>query len=101
MDLAGSERVKESGVSNERLKEAQHINSSLSQLGQVIRSLKNNKGKTNFRNSKLTYFLEPYLQKGSKAIMFVNISPSVSDESQSINSLKFASTARECRLQAD
>ena len=45
--------------------------------------------------------MEPYLQKGSKAIMFVNISPAASDESQSINSLKFASTARECRVQAD
>lgn len=98
VDLAGSERVKESGVSKERMKEAQHINSSLSHLGQVIRSLKSNKGKTNFRNSKLTYFLEPYLQKGSKAVMFVNISPAAADESQTINSLKFASIARECRL---
>lgn len=51
-----------------------------------------------FRNSKLTFLLHPYLQKDGKALMFVNISPLIKDESQSINSLKFASIARSCKL---
>ena len=42
--------------------------------------------------------MHPYLQKGSKAVMFVNVSPALKDESQSINSLKFASTARSCDM---
>eukprot|EP01043_Picozoa_sp_COSAG02_P032807 COSAG02_NODE_2209_length_9497_cov_60.725474_1_plen_318_part_10 len=39
VDLAGSERVRDSGVSGSRLKETQHINLSLSALGNVIAAL--------------------------------------------------------------
>lgn len=35
-DLAGSERIKRTGASGDRLSEAQHINSSLLELGQVF-----------------------------------------------------------------
>ena len=38
VDLAGSERVDKSEVTGDRLKEAQHINRSLSTLGDVISS---------------------------------------------------------------
>jgi kinesin family protein 5 len=79
------------------MKEAQAINKSLTELGKLIRSLKDNTY-ADFRSSKLTYFIHPYLQKGSKAVMFVNVSPALKDESQSINSLKFASIARSCDM---
>ena len=36
VDLAGSERVGKSGVTGDQLKEAQHINKSLSALEQVL-----------------------------------------------------------------
>ena len=39
MDLAGSERIKESGSEGLRLTEAQAINKSLSNLGNVIMAL--------------------------------------------------------------
>ena len=39
VDLAGSERVDKSEATGDRLKEAQHINRSLSALGDVIASL--------------------------------------------------------------
>ena len=39
MDLAGSERVKEAGSAGMRLTEAQNINKSLSNLGNVIMAL--------------------------------------------------------------
>lgn len=39
VDLAGSERVKLSGVTGAAMKEAQHINKSLSALGDVMEAL--------------------------------------------------------------
>ena len=41
VDLAGSERVKLSGVTGSAMKEAQHINRSLSALGDVMEALDN------------------------------------------------------------
>ena len=41
IDLAGSERLKESGATGQRLKETQNINKSLANLGNVIMALAN------------------------------------------------------------
>jgi hypothetical protein len=82
IDLAGSERVGRTEASGDRLKEAQHINKSLSALGDVIAALgaaqaagKKSGGAAGaaaggahipYRNSKLTWLLSDALGGGSK-----------------------------------
>lgn len=61
VDLAGSERVDRSAVTGDRLKEAQHINKSLSALGDVIFSLSQKTSHVPYRNSKLTQVLQSSL----------------------------------------
>ena len=66
MDLAGSERVGKSGAEGSRLREAQHINQSLSARGDVIAALRSRQGHMPFRNSKLTYLLQNSLGGSAK-----------------------------------
>lgn len=61
VDLAGSERIDKSEVTGDRLKEAQHINKSLSALGDVIASLSQKNNHIPYRNSKLTQLLQDAL----------------------------------------
>lgn len=61
VDLAGSERVDRSEATGDRLKEAQHINKSLSALGDVISALAQKSNHVPYRNSKLTQVLQSSL----------------------------------------
>ncbi|KAL0642825.1 hypothetical protein Bca4012_041115 [Brassica carinata] len=119
VDLAGSERVDKSEVTGDRLKEAQHINKSLSALGDVISSLSQKTSHVPYRNSKLTQLLQDSLEvsdssdrwdetnitrcgfgsgrygfwpeSGSaKTLMFVHISPEADTLGEAISTLKFA-----------
>ena len=78
-DLAGSERLDRSGAASDaqRLKETQAINKSLSCLGDVFTSLANGSKHVPFRNLKLTYLLQDCLSGDGKALMFVNLSPTL------------------------
>ncbi|KAJ1259539.1 hypothetical protein BS78_10G164100 [Paspalum vaginatum] len=90
VDLAGSERVDRSAVTGDRLKEAQHINKSLSALGDVIFSLSQKSPHVPYRNSKLTQVLHSSLGGHAKTLMFVQINPDVSSYSETVSTLKFA-----------
>uniref|UniRef100_A0A0E0DZ66 Kinesin motor domain-containing protein n=1 Tax=Oryza meridionalis TaxID=40149 RepID=A0A0E0DZ66_9ORYZ len=90
IDLAGSERVERSEATGDRLKEAQHINKSLSALGDVIFSLAQKNAHVPYRNSKLTQVLQSSLGGQAKTLMFVQINPDVESYSETISTLKFA-----------
>ena len=98
VDLAGSERVSKSGVSGKEMKEAQHINKSLSCLGDVIAALESKSSHIPFRNSKLTSLLKNSLGKDNKALMIVQVSPTDYNAQESTCSLLFASRVRKCEL---
>lgn len=67
IDLAGSERLSQSGSTGDRLTETISINKSLSCLQSVIHALVTNKkgGYVRYRDSKLTYLLQNSLGKVS------------------------------------
>jgi hypothetical protein len=98
VDLAGSERLKASGASGARLREAQHVNKSLSSLGDVISALASKSKHVPYRNSKLTFLLQDSLQPHSRVLMFVNISPVPEYASEGTSSLSFASRCRQVQL---
>lgn len=125
VDLAGSERLNHSQAAGSRRTEAIAINTSLSALIDVIRALGNSsnsvmdqrppsasKSKTTavvkssasspnhipYRNSKLTDLLQNSLCFDSKILMMVNISPCKAHESETINSLRFATNVNNTRV---
>ncbi|KAJ0410371.1 hypothetical protein P43SY_002703 [Pythium insidiosum] len=90
VDLAGSERLSRSNATGERLKEAQAINKSLSALADVFQALAKKSQHVPYRNSKLTYVLQPALSGDGKTLMMVNLSPTMASLDESICSLRFA-----------
>jgi len=90
VDLAGSERVDRSEATGDRLREAQHINKSLSALGDVIFALAQKSSHVPYRNSKLTQVLQSSLGGQAKTLMFVQLNPDTDSYSETISTLKFA-----------
>ncbi|OWZ21143.1 Kinesin [Phytophthora megakarya] len=94
VDLAGSERVKKSNVSGDMLKEAAHINKSLSALADVMEALDKKMAHVPYRNSKLTYLLQDVLNSSCKTVMIVNVGPTIENASETFRSLQLAERVR-------
>ena len=96
VDLSGSERPKDTGIDGKTLKEAIHINSSLSQLAICIMRL-NEKMKTGdrsihipFRGAMMTMVLRDSLGGNCRTRMVANISAKPEDVYESLSTCRFA-----------
>lgn len=98
VDLSGSERVLRTGAEGERLKEATHINSSLSALGQCIAALRKKQAHIPFRDSKLTFVLKDSMTGNAKIHLFACVSGQRGDVSETIQTLNFATRCRATAL---
>ena len=102
IDLAGSERQRDTLATGARLKEASTINKSLSALGNVIMSLVDiaNTGTSrhvHYRDSKLTFLLRDSLGGNTRTSMIATISPNEKNYAESLSTLKFAQRAKYIR----
>jgi kinesin family protein C2/C3 len=97
-DLAGSERVGRSEATGQRLIEAAAINKSLSSLGNCMAGLAAGNSHVPFRDSKLTYLLQDSLSGDAKCAFFINVSPSSTNASETLQSLKFGQRLRAIAL---
>jgi len=98
VDLAGSERLDRSGATGARAKEAMAINKSLSSLTDVFVAIGKKRDHIPFRNSTLTWLLQPSLSGDGKTLMMVNLSPTEASHQESVCSLRFAAHVNKCEL---
>lgn len=99
VDLAGSERLKKSESQGVRLKEALHINTSLSALGKVIMSLDPSAESTHipYRDAKLTRILQNSLGGNAYTVVLAAIYPSALYYDECLSTLQFANRCRNIR----
>ncbi len=94
VDLAGSERLKKSESQGVRLKEALHINTSLTALGKVVMALDATNEKQDqhvpFRDSKLTRVLQNSLGGNSFTSVIATIHPNSNYYEECLSTLQFA-----------
>lgn len=99
-DLAGSERLDRTNTLHDatRLRETVNINKSLSCLADVFLALQNKASHVPYRNSKLTMLLQDCLSGDGKALMFVNVSPTLASSPETLCSLRFAAQVNSVEL---
>jgi len=98
VDLAGSERVRKSAVEGQNLKEATHINKSLSALGNVMEALDRKASHVPYRDSKLTYLLQDSLGGNSRTMMVVTVCPTSITFDETQHALQFATRVRRIHI---
>ncbi|EGD72193.1 carboxy terminal motor kinesin [Salpingoeca rosetta] len=98
IDLAGSERQRDTQADGTRLREAGQINKSLSTLGNVITalvSIANGKQRhVPYRDSKLTFLLRDSLGGNTKTYLLAAVNPSRKAFGETLSTLKFAQRAK-------
>jgi Kinesin motor domain len=97
VDLAGSEKVKESKTTLDTFAEALSINKSLLTLGKCITALADSKNKVKhvpYRDSKLTKLLSDSLNGKGLALMIACISPSNHNLQETLKTVRYAMQAR-------
>jgi hypothetical protein len=98
VDLAGSEKLSKTGAQGMRRQEGININKGLFVLGQVIGALsaenKHYRRKPPYRDSKLTRLLQDSIGGNSQTIMIACISPAPTNVEETINTLRYATSAR-------
>lgn len=97
VDLAGSEWIKKTGATGSTMKEGISINKGLLSLGNVISALTDENKKNShvpYWDSKLTRILQDSLGGNSRTTMIACISPAEYNYDETLNTLKYASRAR-------
>ncbi|CAG5120016.1 unnamed protein product, partial [Candidula unifasciata] len=97
VDLAGSEKVKDSGSGGPGIMESNSINKSLLVLGNCISHLGDSKrrlGHIPYRDSKLTKLLSDSLAGNGITLMIACITPSAANVTETVNTLRYASRAK-------
>lgn len=98
IDLAGSERTKNSQSEGVRMTEANCINRSLSALGDTLLAMEQKKSHIPFRNSKLSFLLSDVLSKRwSKVLMIVTCSSDEINAHETFSTLTFANKVQRIR----
>eukprot|EP00698_Gefionella_okellyi_P000247 TRINITY_DN10216_c0_g1_i1.p1 TRINITY_DN10216_c0_g1~~TRINITY_DN10216_c0_g1_i1.p1 ORF type:complete len:1088 (+),score=262.23 TRINITY_DN10216_c0_g1_i1:117-3380(+) len=101
IDLAGSERVKKSGVEGQRFQEAVNINLSLTVLGLCIHALSESKPHhIPYRDSKLTRLIQDSLGGNAKTSLIICVSPNPDSFQPTLGSLRFAERAMKVKINA-
>ncbi|CAC9478646.1 putative kinesin [Leishmania infantum JPCM5] len=99
IDLAGSERLNESGATGETMKETITINKSLSALGNVVVKLVEQAKKPNkrihipYKDSKLTYLLQSSLGGANLVHFMLSVSGSAMWRSETTSTIEFGKRA--------
>jgi kinesin family protein C1 len=87
-----------SNVLDDRLKERNAISKDLTALGSAIRAKADGKSHIPFRDSMLTYLLEPSFSNGGKTLMMLNLSPNKHSVKASLHSLELGAKLKTVKL---
>ncbi|XP_071570316.1 kinesin-like protein KIF23 isoform X3 [Temnothorax nylanderi] len=104
VDLAGSERTNRTNNAGQRLREAGHINNSLTTLRSCLEILRENQNQGTikmvpYRDSKLTYLFKNYFDGEGQVIrMIVCVNPRADDYDETIQVMKFAEMTQEVHI---
>ncbi len=101
VDLAGSERNKKNKTQGARQREASHINTSLSYLGNVIEALVDGQSHVPYWVCKLTKVLAHGLGGNSKTVLVATVGPAAFNSDETRSTLMFAKRCARVRNEAD